>query len=62
MNFDGIVQIIKDKKFISENWVNKNYSDFHFFISNLFKDDISWKAKLYLYINDIKEVPVYWYI
>ena len=58
MSFDDIIQIIKDKKFISENWVNKNYPDFHFFISGLFKDDISWKAKLYLYINGIKEVPV----
>jgi hypothetical protein len=58
MRFDDIVEIVKEKKFLSENWVNRNYPDFHFFVSNLFVENILWKAKLYLYINDIKEVPV----
>jgi G:T-mismatch repair DNA endonuclease (very short patch repair protein) len=57
MSFDFIIDIIKEKKFISENWVKKNYPDFHFFILNLFSEDIIWKAKFYLYVNDIKSVP-----
>lgn len=57
MNFDFIVDIIKEKKFLSENWVKKNYPDFHFFILNLFNQDITWRAKFYLHVNNIKSVP-----
>ncbi len=55
---EDILKIIINKKNIGENWVNKNYPDFHLFIYNLFGEDISWMAKLFLYKNNITEIPI----
>lgn len=54
---EDILKIILSKKFVGENWVKKNYPDFHLFIFNLFSEDIPWMAKFFLYKNDIKQVP-----
>lgn len=47
----------EDNKFKSENWIIKNYPDFHFFIASKFKFNVSWKEKLYLYVNNIDSLP-----
>jgi very-short-patch-repair endonuclease len=52
-----ILDLIKNKKNIGENWIKKNYPNFHLFIYNLFMEDISWMAKFYLYKNSITEIP-----
>jgi very-short-patch-repair endonuclease len=52
-----ILDLIKNKKNIGENWVKKNYPDFHLFVFNLFNDDIPWIAKFFLHKNDIKQIP-----
>lgn len=48
--------LLEKNKFKSERWVSKNYPDFHFFICSKFESDISWKEKLFLYINKL-DVP-----
>jgi len=54
---DDIIKIISEKKFIGEKWIKNNYPDFHLFIFNQFSEEITWKAKFYLYKNGIGEVP-----
>lgn len=54
---DYIIKIILSKKFVGENWVRKNYPDFHLFIFNSFSEDIAWMDNFFLYKNNIKEIP-----
>lgn len=55
--FNNEIDIIKSKKNIGESWIEKNYPTFHLFIYDEFIEDIPWKAKFYLYVNNKEEVP-----
>lgn len=56
---DEILKILtlEENKFKSENWISKNYPNFHFFIDQKINKDISWKEKLFLYKNNIDNQP-----
>jgi hypothetical protein len=47
---------INDLKNKKEIWINKNYPDFYLKVSKI-ENGLSWKEKLYIYINEINEIP-----
>lgn len=55
--FDSIVKDIIKNKFNSENWVKNKYPDFYYFIFNRYYQEISWKEKFYLYVNNLNDTP-----
>lgn len=55
---DEVLKIVLQNKFKGENWVKKNYPDFHFFITDRYKHlNIVWKAKIFLFQNSLDDVP-----
>lgn len=52
-----IFKVLIDNKFKSEDWVEKNLPDLHFFVDSYTDLNISWKEKSFLVIKSLDSVP-----
>jgi len=57
MGLSDVSKLLNDKKFKSEDWIEKNLPDLHFFVDSYTDLNISWKEKSFFVIKSLKSVP-----